>query len=298
MLTRAVVVDVLNIATDHAGHQLVVGQRAHVIERAHVAAVLEHRDRVADTEHFFHAVRHVEHHFALVAQARDDRHQTLDLPRRQAAGGFVKGDHMGAPGQRLGDFHQLALAQGQTPQLLVRVDFIGQALEARQGLLAQQATVDHAPARGQMAEEQVLGHAHFRHQVQLLVNHRHAAGDAVGRAFEGQGLRADMQRAAAGDIGPAEDLQQGRFARAVLAHQRMHLPGLGGKTDAVQRLDPGKGLADAVKPQGRSGHFHSPILVSSSWKLARVIRVTSSMAVYLGGSLPVVTHSNIISAVL
>ncbi|SAM30347.1 hypothetical protein BN1864_LIB5394:03344 [Pseudomonas sp. 1 R 17] len=205
---------------------------------------------------------------------------------------------MGATGQRLGNFHQLALAQGQAPEFFLGVDFIRQALEASQGLLAQQAPVDHAEARGQMPEEQVFGDGHFRHQVQLLVDHRHAAGDAVGGAFERHGLRADLHRAAAGNIGAAEDLQQRRLARTVLAHQGVHLPRVGGEADAVQRLDPGKGFADSVETQGRRRHFHSPILVSSSWKLARVIRVTSSMAVYFGGSVPLVTHSYIISAVL
>ncbi|VVN57967.1 hypothetical protein PS687_04461 [Pseudomonas fluorescens] len=205
---------------------------------------------------------------------------------------------MGATGQRLGDFHQLALAQGQPAELFFRIDFIRQTLEASQGLLAQQAPIDHAEARRKMAEEQVLGHAHFRHEVQLLMDHRDTAGDAVRRAFERHGLLADLHGARAWDVSAAEDFQQRRLTCAVLAHQRVHLPRLGAEADAVQRLDPGKGLADPLEPQGRGTHFHSPILVSSSWKLARVIRVTSSIAVYLAGSLPVVTHSYIASAVL
>ncbi|CRL99725.1 hypothetical protein [Pseudomonas sp. 28 E 9] len=298
MLARAIVVNVLDIAADHAGHQLVVAQCAHVLEGAHEAPVLEHRHRSADTEHFFHAVRDIEHHFALIAQARNDRHQAINLTRREAAGRLIEGNHVGATGQRLGDFHQLALAQGQAAELFLGIDFIGQALEARQRLLAQHAAVDHAKTRRQMPEEQVLGHGHFRHQVQLLVDHRHAAGNAVGGVLEGHDLLADLHRAAAGNIGAAEDLQQRRFTRTVLAHQGVHLPRVRGEADAIERLDPREGFADTVKTQGRSGHFHSPILVSSSWKLARVIRVTSSMAVYLAGSLPVVTHSYIASAVL
>lgn len=70
------------------------------------------------------------------------------------------------------------------------------------------------------------------------------------------------------------------------------------KADLRQGFHTGKLLADAIETQGRAAHFHRPILVSSSWKLARVIKVTSSMAVYLAGSLPVVTHSYIASAVL
>jgi hypothetical protein len=95
---------------------------------------------------------------------------------------------MGATGQGLGDFHQLPLAEGQASEFFIRVDFIGQALEARQRLLAQQPAIDHAETRRQVPEEQVLGDAHFRHQVQLLVDHRDAAGDAVGGAFERHGL--------------------------------------------------------------------------------------------------------------
>ncbi|MNR29562.1 hypothetical protein D3C85_1469560 [compost metagenome] len=78
----------------------------------------------------------IEHHFAFVAQATDDRHQAIDLPRRQAAGGFVERDHVGATGQGLGDFHQLPLPEGQAPDLLLRIDFVSQALEAGQCLLA------------------------------------------------------------------------------------------------------------------------------------------------------------------
>jgi predicted restriction endonuclease len=77
-------------------------------------------------------------------------------------------------------------------ELLLGVDFIGQALEAGQRLLAQQAAIDHAETRRQMPEEQVFRDSHFRHQVQFLVDHRDAAGDAVGGAFEIHGLLADL----------------------------------------------------------------------------------------------------------
>ena len=240
----------------------------------------------------------VEHHFALVTQARDDRHQAIDFPCRQTAGGFIEGDHVGATGQRLGDFHQLALAQGQAPELLVGIDLIGQALETGQRLLAQQTTIDHPKARRQMPEEKVFRHAHFRHQMQFLMDHRDPAGDAVGSVFEGHGLIADLHRTAARQVGAAEDFQQGRLARAVLAHQRVHRVRPRFEADLRQRLDPGKLLANAVETQGRGGHFHRPILLNSSLKLARVIRVTLSNAVNLAGSVPLVTHSNIAVAVL
>ncbi|MNS80280.1 hypothetical protein D3C72_1139550 [compost metagenome] len=248
-LARAVIVDVLDVAPDHAGDQLIVGQLAHVIERAHVAPVLEHRHRVADAEHFFHAMGDIEHHFALVPQPADDRHQAVDLPRRKAAGGFVEGDDMGATGQRLGDFHQLPLAERQAPDFLLRVDFIGQAFEAGQCLLAQSAAIDQAETGWQMPEKQVLGHGHFRHQMQLLVDHRDATADAVGGGLEVHRPLADLQGTAARRVGPAENFQQRRLAGAVLAHQGVNLPRMGDEADVVQRLHPGKGLADPVEAQ-------------------------------------------------
>ncbi|MNN44208.1 hypothetical protein D3C81_1584880 [compost metagenome] len=78
----------------------------------------------------------VEHDFALVTQASDDRHQAVDLTGRKAAGRFVESDDVGAARQRLGDFHQLPLAEGQAPDLGLRIDFVGQAFEAVQRLLA------------------------------------------------------------------------------------------------------------------------------------------------------------------
>ena len=230
--TMAVIVDVLNVATDHAGHQLIVGQLAHVVEGAHVAAVLEHRHGVADAEHFFHAMRDVEHDFAFVTQAPDDRHQAVDLARRKAAGRLVESDDMGATRQRFGDFHQLPLAEGQAPDFGLRVDFIGQAFQAIQRLLTQRAAIDQAETGRQMAEKQVFGDGHFRDQMQLLMDHRDAAADAVGGRLERHGLLADLQLAAARNVGAAEDFQQGRFAGAVLAHQGVNLARMGDEADA------------------------------------------------------------------
>src|SRR5690606_23412192 len=86
-------------------------------------------------------------------------------------------------------------------------------------------------------------------QVQFLVNHRDATVDAIGRRPEGHGALTDLQIAAVGDVGAAENLQQGRLARAVLAHQRMNGAGVGDETAVGQRLDARKYLANGVEPQ-------------------------------------------------
>ncbi|MDR6354753.1 hypothetical protein Q3H58_001424 [Pseudomonas psychrotolerans] len=207
------------------------------------------------------------------------------------------------------------------------IDLFGQALEQLQRLAAQVAAVDDAVARRQVAEKEVFGDGHLRHQLQFLLDHGDAGADGFGGALEHQFLAIDVEVAGGGSVVAAEDLQQGRLARAVLAHEGMHRAGTHAEGDVGERLDAGKGLADADEAEAfgalgggvfqgchgallsdrrgwrrqdrrrRGHHFQRPIFSSSCWKLARVMRVTLSIAVYLGGSLPVVTHSYIMLAV-
>src|SRR5690606_4363505 len=117
----AVVINVLNVAPDHASDQLVLVELIDLFKGADEATVLEYRDRVVDEEDYFHPMRDVEHHFAVVAKLADDGHQSVDFPGRQAAGRLVKGNHMGIARHRLGNFHQLPLPQRQTAQAGTRV---------------------------------------------------------------------------------------------------------------------------------------------------------------------------------
>ena len=113
VLTRPIVINVLNVAPDHAGHQSIMVQIGHVLEGAHEASVLEHGHGVTHAEDFFHAMGNVENDPALVTQPGDDCHQTIDLARRQTAGGFVERDDMGIARHGLGNFHQLPLPEGK-----------------------------------------------------------------------------------------------------------------------------------------------------------------------------------------
>ena len=100
-----------------------------------------------------------------------------------------------------------------------------------------------------MPEKQVLGHGHFRHQMQLLMDDCDPIGNAFGRGLEGQRLFADLQVTATGDVRAPENFQECGFARAVFAHERMHLPRISDKTDIGQRLHPGEAFSNPIEAQ-------------------------------------------------
>ena len=167
-----------------------MGEFGHVVEGAHVAAILEDRHGIADAEYFLHAMRHVEHHPALVAQLGDDGHQAVDFPSRQAAGRLIERDHVSIARHRLGNLHQLPLAQGQAAQTLARIDLVGQPGQQLARATQHGGMIDQTETRWHVAQQEVFGNAHFRDQVQFLMDDRHAAADAFGGGLEDHRLPA------------------------------------------------------------------------------------------------------------
>jgi hypothetical protein len=111
---------------------------------------------------------------------------------------------------------------------------------------------EHAEAAARLpADEDVLRDAQVVHQVQLLMDD--ADAERLRRARLGDLHRAavDPDLAAVLLIDAGEDLHQRRFARAVLAHQRMHFAGAQVEAAVVEREHAGKALADAAQRDQR-----------------------------------------------
>lgn len=87
--------------------------------------------------------------------------------------------------------------------------------------------------------------------MQFLVNHRDAGPDRRGRAAETHLVAVDHHAARIRLVFTAENLQQGRFPCAVLAHQAVHLADVHVEGHAVERTHAWKDLTDIVKTQRR-----------------------------------------------
>ena len=95
------------------------------------------------------------------------------------------------------------------------------------------------------AKEDILGRGQFGNQVQFLVNDRDAGALGVLNARKANRRAFDPDLAVIVDVHAGEDLHQGRFARAVLAHERVYFAAPQVEVDVAQDCDAGEGFGDA-----------------------------------------------------
>jgi hypothetical protein len=96
--------------------------------------------------------------------------------------------------------------------------------------------VEHAAHGGLVAQEDVVGDGDVGQERELLIDHRYARRERVARRCEPH-LRALIEQSTlVGVIEAGDDLRQGRLARAVLAHQRVH------PARPAREIDPRKGF--------------------------------------------------------
>jgi hypothetical protein len=219
--------------------------------RRDLAAVAEDRARVAQPVDLVHPVRDVDQRAALRAQIVDELEQHFRLAMRQRAGRFVERDHARVAHQRLADLDHLALRDRQPPELRVGIEIDAHRGEPLAHVALRLALLHPAERVRQPAEQQVLRDRQVGHVLQFLVNHRDAGRDRRGRTRKMHRLAVHQHAARIGLVFAAENLQQRRLARAVLAHQAMHLARMHVERDAVECAHAGKYLADIVKTQCR-----------------------------------------------
>ena len=235
-------VDIVERAADHHVDELRLGTVLRV-DRADAFAVAQDRDAVADLKQLAQTVGNEDDRHALIAQIPDDVHEDLGLAVRQRGGRLVHDDQLRVGGQGLRHLHHLPLRDGQI--LDQRIDIGRQADHIGIGLrqLRRLLEVDEEAGLAVFpAQEDVLPDAHVGHEVQLLIDD----ADAHGRRFRGRvdldGFAFPEDLAAVRLMHAGQDLHEGRFARAVLSDQRVHLAAPERKRNVPQRVNTRKGL--------------------------------------------------------
>ena len=253
------------VAPDHAADDPVLGRAAvgHV-ERLDGAAVADDGGRVGDRRDLTELVRDHDAGDALVAEAAHQVQQVrrVDVVERRC--GLVEDQQPHLLGQRLGDLHQLLLADAQLDDRGDRVLVQPDRPQQRRGLGVGAVPVDEpAAAPALVAEEDVLGDRQVRHQREFLVDDDDAARFAVLDAPEADRLAVqdDLAVVAARRVDPGQHLHQGGLPGAVLAADRVDLAAPYGERDVLQRGDPGEGLRDATHLEDVVAHGYP----SCSW---------------------------------
>jgi hypothetical protein len=215
-------------------------------------AVAQHRHAIGDLDDLRQVVRDVDDRHALPPQLADDLEQPARLGIRKRGGRLVEQQHARIDRQRLGELDELALGHAQLGHRCRRVDVEAHPLQVLARLRLERLPVDEptAPAHRPAAHQHVLGDRALRNQAELLVDDPHVPAD-----LDGAGVRLQVAR---------DDLHQRRLAGAVLAQQRVDLPGADLEVDPGERLHARERLRDAGDAEERCHSSQSCLIASQS----------------------------------
>ena len=188
-------------------------------------------------------MRDEDHASAFFAQPREDAEQPFDLRRRQSRSRLIEDDDARAGKQHARQFDQLLHADREIAKACARVDVEPEVLELFGRALGHAPPGDDAhPVDRLGAEKNILGHAQFRRDAELLMHHADAGGQRVAGGAEMDLPLVDAHGSAIGGMDAGDDLHHRAFAGAVLAGETMNLAGVQGEVDIPKRLDAAKRL--------------------------------------------------------
>jgi hypothetical protein len=235
-------------AADHAADDAVLVDRSVLaIQGLDRRPVAQDGDPVGHPGDLVEFVRDQDRRDSLCLEAAKQAQQRLAVGLAEARSRLVEDQQLHRLGERLGDLHQLLLADADIGD--ERVGILVEPHERHQcaGADVDPVLVDDPEPCRLVAQNDVLCDRQVRHQGELLVDDHDAPALAVGDVAEVPGLALvdDLARVGSVRIDAAQDFHQGRLARAILAHEGMDLGGRDGQIDVAQRLHARKRLRDA-----------------------------------------------------
>ena len=171
--------------------------------------------------------------------------EPLDLFFAQSGGSLVQDQHIRVLVERLGDLHQLHLAQRQIahhdPGIQIQPDLLQKDL----GLVVDLPEVDPPePVPGLISQEDILRHGEVLDQGQLLEHRRDLVGLGVLGTVDVDLLPLHVDVAAVPGGDAADDLDHGALSGAVFADEHMGLAPIALHLGVVECHDAAEPLAD------------------------------------------------------
>ena len=226
-----------HLASDHQTREALLGRAlgGHGVD---LLAAPQHGHPVGDLEHLTELVADEHDGCAVGLERVEHLEELVRLLGREHGRGLVQHEDLGVAIERLQDLDALLGADGHILDQGVGVHREPVAIGQLTDLLGPLPDVEQpaAPA-GLVAEHDVLGHGHHRHEHEVLVDHADAEVDRLGGRVDLDRLAVDEHLALVGVVEPVEDRHQGRLAGAVLPQQGVHLAALQVEVDPVVGYD-------------------------------------------------------------
>ena len=234
------------------GHQpdrFVLRDRLGVGDR-HESAVSQYGHAIAEADDFIPAVRDEEDDSARVTQASDELGEPRDLAVAEGGSRFVEQEDARITLDGAHDLQHLLLAKREIADARARIDVEAMASENLLRRLAGALSGDAAPRVGRRGGEQKIAlDAQLTHQGQFLKHAGNALADGVIRVAQSDQLAVEGDASLIGKNCAADNLDQGRFARAVLTRQAEDSSACRLQTDRFQRTGCAEGLFDPRQRQ-------------------------------------------------
>ncbi len=220
---------------------------------ADLAPIAQHGHALGDLDHLLQAMTDEHDRDALRLQPAHRRQQQVDLMPRQRRRGFVHEQEARVGGQPAADRDDLALRDRQVADRRIeRQVRIEPCERGQRGFPHGAAGRRLERAAELMVDRNVLQHGQVGEQRQVLEDDLDAERLGLVRRQLLMGHPVDRDRAAwIGRMNAGQDLDQGRFAGAVLPHQAVDLARLDRPVDGIERNRSAEALSDAGKRQER-----------------------------------------------
>ena len=212
---------------------------------------------IGDVHHLLELVRDEDDPAALAchpAQALEELHRLL---RSQDRGRLVEDEDVRSAIEVLQDLDALLLADGELPDGTTGVDAHAVVLGEACDVPLELPRPDQRPGRVP-AERDVLGRGEPVDEAEVLVHHADAAVDRVSRRAQLRRRAPDRDRARVGMHEPGEHVHQRGLAGAVLAEERVDLPGAKVEVDVVVGQYARELLHDPAELDERRRRAHAP----------------------------------------
>ena len=238
---------VRELASDHLPDDLIFGDVLCRREVGDGLTVTQDGDRIGDIADLVQLVRDHDAGDAVRLQGLEQVQQVFAVLLVEGSRGLVQNKNFTILTQRLGDLHELLLADADLVDGRIGIFVQTDALQKRDGGGADLVPVDDAVFAQRFADEHVLGDGELRDHSQLLMDDGDTGSLRLGDALKAAHLAVydDVASVAAVGVDAGQDVHQRGFARAVLAHQRLDLASLYLKRDVIQRLYTRKFFGDA-----------------------------------------------------
>ncbi len=202
------------------------GTRPFGLEARHRAAGAHDRDHIRDLRHLIELVGDEDDRAAIVAERAKHAPELLHLWRGKNSRRLIEDENARAAHERLQDLDSLLLADAQLAHVLARVHPKPVSLRRLRDLALRAGHVDREAARRLAAEDDVFGDRECGDEHEVLVHHPDARADRRAALQPVMSRPETSTVPSVGWIDAGEDAHHRRLAGAVLADQRVDLPGI------------------------------------------------------------------------